>query len=171
MVIYNKILPSLKNKPKFSAQNYMEVALKMATHAAKKNEVPVGAVIVDKNGNIIAKAHNLSEKSGNPLKHAEMIVLEKALKKVDKEKKHDRLKGFSLFVTLEPCAMCAAAISHSRVSNIYYAASDEKGGAIETGARIYEHKTCLHKPHVFSGILAEKSENLLKKYFKNLRFE
>lgn len=154
---------------KFTAQKYMKVALKLAKDAALKNEVPIAAIITDKSGKIIAKAHNAVEKYKSPLKHAEMIVIERALKKVQTLSNQIRLDGFSIFVTLEPCPMCAAAISHARISNLYYAAPDEKGGAVENGIRLFEQKTCLHKPEVINGIMLDESSELLKNYFKKLR--
>lgn len=149
--------------PYSSHSNYMQIALKEAEKAFNKNEVPVGAVIVDKGGNIIAKSHNLCEKYQNPTKHAEMLAIDKATKKLGKS-----LKNCSIFVTLEPCAMCAQAISYARISNIYYAAGDSKFGAIESNNSIFNNKS-LFMPNIYSGIGIKQSQILLKQFFSNIR--
>ncbi|HCR86222.1 MAG TPA: tRNA-specific adenosine deaminase [Alphaproteobacteria bacterium] len=148
----------------------MADALKLAEKAIHNGEIPIAAIIIDDVGKVVAKAHNLVEKYKNPLKHAELLVIEKALQKLKNTRSvNNRLEGYSIFVTLEPCPMCAAAISHARISRLYYAAQDEKGGGVENGARIFEQKSCFHKPEVISGIFSEKSEEMLRNYFKNLR--
>ncbi len=117
-------------------------ALKEAHKAFDLDEVPVGAVIFNsKTGEIIAKAHNLVEKKKNPLNHAEMQVIEKSLKKINDK----FLGGYSIFVTLEPCVMCAGAIAWARLDGLYYGASDPKTGAIEQGAKVFSHSQTHHK--------------------------
>jgi tRNA(adenine34) deaminase len=143
----------------------MKEALKLAQKAASQGEVPVGAVIVDpKENKIIARAYNSCETLANPLKHAEMIAIDKACKKVGSK----NLKGYHLYVTLEPCAMCATAISYARLSRVYYGATDKKFGAIESGVRIYS-TAALYKPEIYSDILAQESQDLLKEFFQFLR--
>ena len=140
----------------------MQFAIAEAIRAKNKEEVPVGAVIVNSQGQVIAKAHNLVETKNNPLCHAEKLVIEKALK-VTGEK---FLIGCDLWVTLEPCAMCASMIKQTRVKRLYYGAEDKKGGAIENGPRIFSNN---HKIEIYSGFSADKSEMMLKKFFKKLR--
>ena len=142
--------------------DYMQFAIAEAIKAKNKHEVPVGAVIVNSQGQVIAKAHNLVETKKNPLCHAEKLVIEKALK-VTGEK---FLIGCDLWVTLEPCAMCASMIKQTRVKRLYYGAEDKKGGAIENGPRIFSNN---HKIEIYSGFSADKSEMMLKKFFKKLR--
>ena len=117
-------------------------ALNEAHKAFELDEVPVGAVVFNtQTGEIIAKAHNLVEKNKNPLKHAEMQVIEKSLKKIDDK----FLGGYSMFVTLEPCVMCAGAIAWARLDGLYYGASDPKTGAVEQGAKVFSHAQTHHK--------------------------
>ncbi|MBQ7659477.1 MAG: nucleoside deaminase [Alphaproteobacteria bacterium] len=147
-------------------EKYMLLALKEAQKAAIADEVPVGAVLVDsQTGKIIAKAHNKTEHGLDPTAHAEISVIRKASKKL----KTKRLWGTTLFVTLEPCAMCAAAISFARIENLVIGATDEKSGAVLNGVRFFESKTCHFKPQIISGVLEKKSAELLKDFFKNKR--
>jgi len=140
-------------------------ALAEAHKAFDLDEVPVGAIVFDsKTGEIIAKAHNLVEKKRNPLNHAEMQVIEKALKKINDK----FLGGYSIFVTLEPCVMCAGAIAWARLDGLYYGASDPKTGAIEQGAKVFSHAQTHHKLKV------EKWANLecgalMTQFFKGKR--
>ena len=146
-------------------KNFMEEALNLAKKAFRKGEVPIGAVIV-KNGKIIAKGFNKREKSQNAIKHAEIIAIEKACKK----EKSWRLEDCDIYVTLEPCAMCATAISFARIKNIYYAADDEKGGGINHNAKIYDTDRHLWKPHVVKvSDFSEESSELLKEFFSERR--
>ncbi len=142
---------------------FMNEALKEAQKAFKKNEVPVGCVIVY-NDKIIARAHNLRTRKESTLAHAEML----AIKKANKKMKSWRLEGASVYVTLEPCVMCAGALMQARVKKIYYAASDPKGGALGGHFNLYDH-TFNHTIDVSYGILKEASEMLLKNFFKKLR--
>ncbi len=147
-------------------QDYMKIALKEAEKAFKEDEVPIGAVVVNpQTGEVIARAHNLSEHGKDALAHAEIEVMRKACKKL----KQKRLWGLDLYVTLEPCTMCAAAASMMRIEKIYFGATDVKGGAIESGVRFYEQPTCHHRPEVINGILAEEAATLLKKFFRQKR--
>ena len=144
--------------------NFMEAALAQARLAFEKDEVPVGAVIVE-GGKIISSAHNCNLTKKDPTAHAEILTLRKAAE----IKGTSRLDNCDLYVTLEPCAMCAAAISLARIRRIYYAASDKKFGAVENGARIFASSSCHHKPEVYSGISEEESKKLLQDFFRSKR--
>ena len=137
----------------------------VAESAAQMGEVPVGAVIADKLGNILAAAGNRTLRDHDPTAHAEMIVIREAAAKLGSE----RLVDCDLYVTLEPCAMCAGAISFARIRRLYFAASDEKMGAVENGPHFFSQPTCHHKPEVYTGIGQQRSELLLKDFFKNRR--
>ena len=143
---------------------YMEQALKEAEKAYKKLEVPVGAVIV-KDGKIIEKGHNQKETKTDTTKHAEIIAIQKASKKL----KSWRLKDCEMYVTLEPCTMCAGAIINSRIKKIYIGAMDEKTGVAGSVLNIFEDYTFNHKVEVEKGIKKEECENILKQFFKELR--
>lgn len=142
--------------------DYMKLAIAEAIKAKNKNEVPVGAVVVNSDGQVIAKAHNLVETKNNPLCHAEKLVIEKALKVTGKK----FLVGCDIWVTLEPCTMCASIIKQARISRLYYSAEDKKGGAIENGPMIFSNND---KIEIYSGFYAKKSENILKNFFQKLR--
>ena len=134
-----------------------------AIKARKKNEVPVGAIIVDGCGSVIAKAHNLVETRNDPTCHAEKLVIEKALKITGQR----FLNNCDIWVTLEPCLMCAGLIKQTRVRRLYYGAEDKKGGAIQNGVRVFsDNKTSID---VYSGFSASESERLLKEFFHNIR--
>ncbi len=143
----------------------MELAFGEAESAGKRGEVPVGAVLVSAGGEIIASAGNRIIERHDPTAHAEMQVLRAASAAMANE----RLIGTSLYVTLEPCAMCACAISFARVARLVYAASDPKGGAIEHGPRFFELPTCHHRPVVVRGPLAAESAELLRGFFRARR--
>ena len=145
-------------------QKFMKEALKEAKKAYDKLEVPVGAVIV-KDGKIIARAHNLKETRLDTTKHAEMLAIQKASKKL----KSWRLLDCEMYVTLEPCSMCAGAIINSRIKKIYIGTSDEKTGAVGSVFNLFEDYTFNHKVEVEKGIMKEECENLLKSFFKMLR--
>jgi len=136
-----------------------------AEKAAERGEVPVGAVITDKLGNILAVAGNRTLIDHDPTAHAEMLVIREVADKLGSE----RLIDCDLYVTLEPCAMCAAAISFARIRRLYYAASDEKMGAVEHGPVFFTQPTCHHKPEVYGGIGEQRSQELLKGFFKSRR--
>ena len=143
---------------------FMAVALQEAEKAQSRNEVPVGAVLV-KDGLIIASAGNRTRELNDPTAHSEMLVIREATKNLGQE----RLTGCDLYVTLEPCPMCAAAISFARIRRLYFAASDRKGGAVENGVRLYQSETCHHAPEVYSGLSESKAAYLLKTFFKKKR--
>ncbi len=144
--------------------NFMEAALAQARLAFEKDEVPVGAVIVE-DGKIISSAHNCNLTKKDPTAHAEILTLRKAAE----IKGSSRLDNCDLYVTLEPCTMCAAAISLARIRRIYYAASDKKFGAVENGARIFASSSCHHRPEVYSGISEEESKKLMQDFFRSKR--
>ena len=149
----------------FNKIDYMELALKEAVKAVKKKEVPVGAIIVDHSGKIIAKAHNMVEFRNNPTCHAEKIVIEKALKISG----HRFLKDCDLWVTLEPCVMCAGIIKQTRIKRLYYGAEDKKGGAIDNGPRVFSSNQVKSSIEIYSGLSSKISEDLLNSFFKELR--
>ena len=138
----------------------MSAALGQARAAAAQGEVPIGAVIV-KNGTVIAAAHNAPRSLNDPTAHAEVLAIRAAAQALGNE----RLDGCELWVTLEPCAMCAGAIAHARIARLYYAASDPKGGAVEHGARVFDHDQCLHWPEVYTGMGEDEAGALLKGFF------
>lgn len=149
-----------------TAENYMYIALKLAEKAQAKDEIPVGCLIVDpKEGKIIAKAHNQNQHSPDATAHAEIKAIQKACKKLGQ----NRLRDMDMYVTLEPCTMCAAAISFARIKNLYFGAFDSKGGAVVNGVKFYEQNTCHHRPHVISGILESECADIIKKFFKAKR--
>ena len=141
----------------------MSLAIKEAIKARKKNEVPVGAIIVDGCGNVIAKAHNLVETRNDPTCHAEKLVIEKALKVTGQK----FLNDCDIWVTLEPCVMCAGLIKQTRIRRLYYGAEDKKGGAVDNGVRVFsDNKTSIE---IYSGFSADQSERLLKDFFHDIR--
>ena len=141
----------------------MSLAIKEAIKARKKNEVPVGAIIVDGCGNVIAKAYNLIETRNDPTCHAEKLVIEKALKITGQK----FLNDCDIWVTLEPCVMCAGLIKQTRIRRLYYGAEDKKGGAVENGVRVFsDNKTSIE---IYSGFSATQSERLLKDFFHDIR--
>jgi tRNA(adenine34) deaminase len=142
----------------------MRRALDAARAAAVAGEVPIGAVIV-KDGVVIAEAHNAPRSTQDPTAHAEILAIRRAARVLGVE----RLSDCELWVTLEPCAMCAGAIAHARIARLYYAASDPKGGAVEHGARVFAQPQCLHSPEVYSGIGAEEAAQLLRAFFQQRR--
>ncbi|MDO4161682.1 MAG: nucleoside deaminase [Pseudomonadota bacterium] len=147
-------------------EDYMQLALKLAEEAAAADEIPVGAVVVNpKNGEILATAHNQSAHNGDATAHAEILAIRRACEKLGQS----RLWDMDLYVTLEPCAMCAAAISFARIKNLYFGAEDSKGGAVINGVKFYDSPTCHHRPQVESGIYAAESTKMLQDFFKNKR--
>ena len=143
----------------------MSIALAEAEAAGARGEVPVGAVVTASGGSILARAGNRTLELKDPTAHAELIVIREAAAALGSE----RLVDCDLYVSLEPCAMCAAAISLARIRRLYFAASDEKMGAVEHGPRFFAQSTCHHAPEVYSGIGGEKSAALLKVFFKARR--
>ncbi len=141
-------------------RTHMHVALDEARAAAARGEVPVGAVIAGPDG-IIAQAGNRTRELNDPTAHAEMLAIRMACDKLGQE----RLMGYDLYVTLEPCPMCAAAISNARIARLYYGAADPKSGGIAQGPRIFTHPQCHHVPEAYDGIGAADAEALLKVFF------
>jgi tRNA(Arg) A34 adenosine deaminase TadA len=142
----------------------MTVALAEARAAAAAGEVPIGAVIV-RDGAIIARAHNGTIAGDDPTAHAEVLAIRAAAKAIGSQ----RLAGADIYVTLEPCAMCAAAISFARLRRLYFGAPDGKGGAVENGPRFFTQPTCHHAPEVYGGIAGSESAALLKAFFQARR--
>ena len=143
---------------------YMDIALAEARLAAARGETPVGAVIVE-NGKILAQNGNRTRELSDPTAHAEVLVIREACALLGSE----RLPSLDLYVTLEPCPMCAMAISSARIARVYYGAPDPKSGGIEQGPRIFSHPQCHHKPEVYAGIGEEESAALLKDFFAGRR--
>ena len=142
----------------------MALALEAARKAADAGEVPVGAVVV-KQGTVIAVAGNATRSPPDPTGHAEIRAIRMACETLG----DDRLAGCDLFVTLEPCAMCAGAIAHARLARLYYGASDPKGGGVEHGARVFEQEQCLHRPEIYSGMGEAEAAHLLRAFFRERR--
>ena len=142
----------------------MRAALDQAHAAAVAGEVPVGAVVV-KDGAVIAAAHNAPRTLHDPTAHAEILAIRAAAQALGNE----RLDGCELWVTLEPCAMCAGAIAHARIARLYYAASDPKGGAVEHGARVFAQDQCLTRPEVYVGMGEGEAAALLRAFFAERR--
>jgi tRNA(adenine34) deaminase len=140
--------------------NFMELALAEAEAAAKRGEVPVGCVVVQ-NGAVIARAGNRTLTDNDPAGHAEIVALREAARALVSE----RLSSCDLYVTLEPCTMCAAAISFARIRRLYYGAPDSKGGAVDAGVRFFSQPTCHHRPEVYGSIDEARAAALLKDFF------
>jgi tRNA(Arg) A34 adenosine deaminase TadA len=144
----------------------MRIALALAQDAALAGEAPIGAVIVDPaSGEVIARAANAPIAGHDPTAHAEILALRAAAQALG----NYRLTGLTLVVTLEPCAMCAGAISHARIGRLVFGAEDAKGGGVIHGARVFDHKTCHWRPEVRGGVLAEESAALLRGFFRERR--
>ncbi|MHA6262824.1 nucleoside deaminase [Arenibacterium sp. CAU 1754] len=146
-------------------KSHMNQALDQARAAADRGEVPVGAVLVAPDGHVVAADGNRTRERNDPTAHAEMLVIRAACAALGSE----RLTGHDLYVTLEPCAMCAAAISAARIARVYYGASDPKSGGVDHGARVFTHPQAHHTPEVYDGIGAAESEALLKQFFQSKR--
>ena len=143
----------------------MDRALRQARLAAERGEVPIGAVIVGPDGVVLAEAGNRTEADRDPTAHAEMLAIRAAASRLGAS----RLIDCDLHVTLEPCPMCAQAISFARIRRVYYGASDPKGGGIEHGPRIFSQPTCHHRPEVYSGIGEREAGELLQNFFRGRR--
>lgn len=141
--------------------SHMQAALAEARAAAGRGEVPVGAVVVSPEGRIVARAGNRTRELSDPTAHAEILALRAACAAAGSE----RLPGHDLYVTLEPCPMCASAIAQTRIARLYYGAADPKSGGIAQGPRIFDHPQCHHCPEVYDGIAAEEAGRLLKAFF------
>ena len=143
----------------------MAAAFVQAEAAATRGEVPVGAAITDMAGAVVAAAGNRTRELSDPTAHAEMLVIREACRLGASE----RLTGFDLHVTLEPCPMCAAAISAARLRRLYFAASDEKMGGVEHGARVFAASSCHHRPEVYSGLGGTRAAEMLRVFFSERR--
>jgi tRNA(Arg) A34 adenosine deaminase TadA len=143
----------------------MLAALAEAEAAGERGEVPVGAVIVGGDGKILARAGNRTRELNDPTAHAEMLAIRAACSAI----KSERLTGADLYVTLEPCPMCAAAISFARIRRLYFGAGDPKGGGVEHGPRIFSQPSCHHAPEVYGGIAEARSARLLQAFFARRR--
>lgn len=141
--------------------SHMPLALAEARAAAARGEVPVGAVLLDPDGRVVAADGNRTEELSDPTAHAEILVLRRACAAVGSP----RLPGYRLWVTLEPCPMCAAAISAARIATLIYGAPDPRMGGVAHGARVFDHPQCHHRPQIAGGIAAEESAALLRRFF------
>lgn len=146
-------------------RSYMDQALEQARLAGARGEVPVGAVLVSPDGEVVARAGNRTRELSDPTAHAEILVIREGCAALGSE----RLPGHDLYVTLEPCPMCATAISAARIARVYYGAADPKSGGVAQGPRIFSHPQCHHVPEVYDGIGATDSEALLKAFFAQRR--
>jgi tRNA(adenine34) deaminase len=145
--------------------SFMSMALELAEAAGARGEVPVGAAIADAGGQLQAASGNRMRELGDPTAHAEMLAIRAAVAKIGAE----RLTDCDLYVTLEPCAMCAAAISFARIRRLYFGAPDPKGGAVEHGPRFFAQATCHHRPEVYGGIGERRAGELLRRFFAERR--
>ena len=142
---------------------FMGLAIELAHTAYENNEVPVGAVVVQKRiAEILAAFSNQMRSTGSSLAHAEMLALQKSMELI----KNERLLGCDMYVSLEPCPMCAYAISIARIDTLFFAAEDKKSGGVLSGPKIFESSSCHHKPKVIHGMMQKESSDLLKKFFK-----
>ena len=148
-------------------EKFMRLALHEATLAAHALEVPVGAVLVEHaTGTVLASHHNSTLREEDPTAHAELKCIREGAKKLGSWQK---LAETTLYVTLEPCPMCAGAIAHARIRRLYFAATDQKGGAVESGVRFFDSPTCHHKPEIYGGIQAATAQQLLNDFFAAVR--
>lgn len=145
--------------------SHMDLALAEARAAAARGEVPVGAVLVAPDGQVVARAGNRTRELSDPTAHAETLVIREACARLQSE----RLPGFDLWVTLEPCPMCAAVISNARIRRLYYGAADPKSGGIAQGPRVFTHPQCHHAPEVYDGLQAQAAADLLTGFFATRR--
>lgn len=146
-------------------KSHMDHALAMAKAAGTRGEVPVGAVLVDGGGDVLAADGNRTRELADVTAHAEVLVIRAAAQMLGQE----RLGGTALYVTLEPCAMCAAAISFARIERLYFGAFDAKGGAVDSGPRFFQQPTCHHAPEVFGGLAEAECAALLRTFFAERR--
>ncbi|WP_133484839.1 nucleoside deaminase [Aliiroseovarius marinus] len=142
-------------------KSHMDAAMAEARAAADRGEVPVGAVLVAPDGSVVAQAGNRTRELNDPTAHAEILVIREGCAQAGSE----RLPGYDLYVTLEPCPMCATALSAARIRRIYYGAADPKSGGVAHGPRIFTHPQCHHVPEVYDGIGADEAEAILKEFF------
>ena len=146
-------------------KSHMDQALAEARDAGARGEVPVGAAVVAPDGSVLVTAGNRTREMNDPTAHAEILAIRAACTALGSE----RLTGCDLYVTLEPCAMCAAAASFARIGRLYYGAADPKSGGVEHGARVFSHRQCHHRPEIYSGIDERASAELLRSFFAGRR--
>ncbi len=146
-------------------QFWMKKAINLAQAAAKHNEVPVGAIIINQKNQIIAQAENRMERDLDPIAHAEIIAIRSACQKLQQK----YLQNLTLIVTLEPCSLCATAISLARLERLVFGSYDMKSGGVENGARIFSHSTTHHKPQIIGGIMESENKKILQKFFASKR--
>lgn len=146
---------------------FMALALEEAKSAAIRDEVPIGAVLVDANGHILAQTSNRTIELSDPTAHAEILAIRDACRKAGSQ----RIPACDLYITLEPCAMCAAAISFARIRRVIFAAPDVKGGGVLHGGQFFNQPTCHHRPDVVDGLMEEESATVLKEFFKEKRLK
>lgn len=159
------VLPGHRPAMVATKPGFMALALDLAAEAATRGEVPVAAVIANSKGEVVAAAANRMVEQGDPTAHAEMLAIREACAKLDAA----RLDECDLYVTLEPCAMCAAAISFARLRRLYFGAYDPKGGGVEHGARFFGQPTCHHRPEVYGGIEETRAGEVMRRFFGQLR--
>lgn len=143
----------------------MRIALEEAQNSGRLGEIPIGAAVANADGSLIASAGNRTRLMKDPTAHAEILAIRLACEKM----KSERLWGCSIYATLEPCSMCASAISAARIRSLYFAASDPKSGGVEHGPRIFSHSQCHHRPEVFGGIGQVEAEAILSDFFSRIR--
>ena len=165
LILFSAKAAATRNEGPMSFKSHMDQALAEARAAAARGEVPVGAVVVSPTGEVITAAGNRTRELNDPTAHAEILVIRAACKMLGQE----RLAGYDLYVTLEPCPMCAAAISNARIARLYYGASDPKSGGVAQGPAIFSHPQCHHKPEVYAGISEAESEALISAFFQQKR--
>ena len=144
----------------FPPSSPMQRALELARAAEEAGEVPIGAVVV-RDGRIIGEGNNRTRRDNDPTAHAEIVAMREAAR----AQGNDRLTDCDLWVTLEPCPMCAGAIAHARIARLYYGADDPKGGGVAHGARVFSHPTCHHRPEIFEGLAADEAGAMLRAFF------
>ncbi len=144
----------------FRPSSPMQRALELARAAEEAGEVPIGAVVV-RDGRIIGEGNNRTRRDNDPTAHAEIVAMREAARALG----NDRLTDCDLWVTLEPCPMCAGAIAHARIARLYYGADDPKGGGVAHGARVFSHATCHHRPEIFEGLAADEAGAMLRAFF------
>ncbi len=144
----------------FPPSSPMQRALELARAAEEAGEVPIGAVVV-RDGRIIGEGNNRTRRDSDPTAHAEIVAMREAARALG----NDRLTDCDLWVTLEPCPMCAGAIAHARIARLYYGADDPKGGGVAHGARVFSHPTCHHRPEIFEGLAADEAGAMLRAFF------
>ena len=144
----------------FPPSSPMQRALELARAAEEAGEVPIGAVVV-RDGRIIGEGNNRTRRDSDPTAHAEIVAIREAARALG----NDRLTDCDLWVTLEPCPMCAGAMAHARIARLYYGADDPKGGGVAHGARVFSHPTCHHRPEIFEGLAADEAGAMLRAFF------